>query len=569
MLSKRLARLLRKHFEITDFDAAASAMKQGAEAAQLPPEAKAVLALMPEFLKSIDEGYSEFDDRLKIAVRNLDISSEELNASNFALERLSITTSAMMESLGQALLYFDKDGICSPVFSNACLMLLEGNPSGRHITEVLHLGDAERDDFTPLIGLMFDADSTALSFGDLVALAPQFYRHSQGLHIALSYKAMQGPTGALIGVLLVATDITQKIQAQEKLKQKEEQVLRTLRIAGNRSSFVHTLRSFQAVFATLETRHSVADIRRDLHTIKGMANVFYLHDMARLIHEVEDGLRALPETGWEQAYAELCAKYRTRLDLSIDYARWLGREIWGMEFESGDDILSVPSGDMARFAEDLRGMVEKGVSADEIERAFFERVASQTVHDLLGFFETQVSYFAETAGRQIRISHEKGDEVRIFPDFYRGFFDSLTHVARNIMDHAYEPAPLRAILNKPPELQVKIKYSYVGEARDKFRLVISDDGQGIAFDKVSKRLKEKGRQGALEDKGRHEVIQHVFDADFSTRDSVDMNAGRGIGMNAVKAEVEKLGGTLRVDSEEGVGTSLTVTLPVLLRRPAT
>jgi hypothetical protein len=134
MLSKRLARLLRKHFEITDFDAAASAMKQAAEAAQLPPEAKSVLALMPEFLKSIDEGYSEFDDRLKIAVRNLDISSEELNASNFALERLSITTSAMMESLGQALLYFDKDGICSPVFSNACLMLLEGNPSGRHIT---------------------------------------------------------------------------------------------------------------------------------------------------------------------------------------------------------------------------------------------------------------------------------------------------------------------------------------------------------------------------------------------------------------------------------------------------
>ncbi len=568
MISKRLSRLLRKHFAIAEGEAALALMQQHAASdAAMPPEARAVLSSFPNFLGSIDEGYREFDDRLKIAVRNLDISSEELNASNLALERLNITTNAMMESLGQALLYFDAEGLCSPVFSKASLTLLEVNPSGRHIADVLRLDEAARADFVPLISLMFDTDSTALSFDDLIALAPKFYMHSQGLQIALSYRAMQAPSGALMGVLLVATDITQKMLAQEKLKQKEEQVLRTLRIAGNRPSFVHALRSFQAVFTTMGNAESLSDIRRDLHTIKGMANVFYLFDMAKMLHEIEDRLRGLPEKNWQPDFAGLCAEYRIRLDLGLDYARWLGREIWGMEFESGDDIISVPTSQLARFAEELRGMTSSGKTPDEIEHAFFERVGSQTVYDLLGFFETQLSYFAETAGRQIRIIHDKGDAVRLFPDFYRAFFDSLTHVARNIMDHAYEPAPLRTILGKPPELQVHIRTAYVDGDRSRFRLVISDDGQGISFDKVTKRLRQKNRQGALEGRSEHEIIQHIFDEDFSTREGTDMYSGRGIGMNVIKTEVERLGGTLRVDSEERVGTVLTATLPVLWRRP--
>lgn len=563
MLSKRLARLLRKHFEITEPDAALDILKTAKSEAQ-PAEVQAVLGNFADFLKSIDDGYSEFDDRLKIAVRNLDISSEELNQSNLALERLNITTSAMMEGLGQALLFFDADGLCSAVFSKACLSLLECNPSGRHIADVLRMETEARDDFVPLIGLMFDGDATALSFDDLIALAPQYYAHSQGLHIALSYKPMRTPSGAIMGVLLVATDITQKIQSQEKLKQKEEQVMRTLRIAGNRASFVHALRSFHAVFATMENSASLGDIRRDLHTIKGMANVFYLFDMARMLHEIEDRIKTLDEKNWRPGFAKICAEYRIRLDLSLDYARWLGREIWGMEFESGDDIISIPTGELARFGQDMRAMLDANKPPEEIERAFFERVASQAVYSLMGFFETQLMYFAENAGRTLRITHDKGDEVRVFPDIYRPFFDSLTHVARNIVDHAYEPAPLREILGKPPEMQVRIRTTYIEGAHDRFRLVISDDGQGISFDKVTKKLKEKNK---LKDGAQpHEIIQHVFDADFTTRDSADMNAGRGIGMNAVKAEVEKLGGQLRVDSEEGKGTTLTMTLPVLWRR---
>lgn len=566
MVSRRLARLLKKHFSMTDPETALGILG-GCSAEGLPPEAAAVLAHMREFLEAVDEGYREFDDRLKIAVRNLDISSEELNAINLEMERLNVTTNAMMESLGQGLLFFNAKGICSPVHSKACLTLLESDPSNRHIADVLNLGEEERKDFEPLIGLLFDADATALSFDDIIALAPQYYRHSHGLTVALSYKAMLGASGAVRGVLLVATDITQKLEAQQKLKDKEEQVLRTLRIAGNRSSYVHFLHAIQAVVTTMEGASSLLDIKRDLHTLKGMSNVFYLHDFAKLLHEIEDRLGALPENAWQTPFGEIVREYGIRLELGLEYARWLGREIWGMGFESAGDVISVDTRTLSAFADDLREMIEGGrPDAAAAERLFFERVASQSVFDLLAFFETQLGYFAETADRQIRVVHEESDPVRIFPDPYRGFFDSLTHVARNIVDHAFEPAPLRELLGKPPGMQVRIRTRYEDGRREKFSIVIADDGQGISFDKVTKRMRE-GRRGAeLEGKSREDVIQHVFDPDFSTRESVTMGSGRGTGMNVVKAEVEALGGNLRLSSEEGRGTILTITLPLIWSR---
>lgn len=562
MISKRLARLLRKHFDATDANAFIAGLLQQADDVDLPDNIRANIRRFPDFLAQVDDSYNELDERMKIAVRNLEMSSEELNNSNFALMRHNIATNAMMEGLGQGLLFFGPDGICSPVYSRACLTLLEGNPADRHIADVLRLDEAQRADFEPLVGLMFDIDSTALSFDELIALAPRFYAHSQGLQVALSYKPMQGATGELMGILLVATDITVKMQAQERLRQKEEQVLRTLRIAGNRASFIHTLHVFRTVFDEMADTRDLQALRRDLHTVKGMANVFYLHDMAKMLHEIEGRLAALPQEGWQAGLRALRAEFDVRLGLGIDHAHWLGREIWGMEFETSHDVISVSTADLARFGADLHAMLQSGgASPDSASRLFFERVASQSVWSLLAFFETQLSYFAEAAGRSIRIQHDSGDDVRLFPDFYRGFFDSLTHVARNIMDHAYEPAPLREILGKPPELQVHIRTSYTDGSRSQFQLVISDDGQGISFDKVTKRLREKREK--IEGRTEADLMQHIFDADFSTRDSVDMNAGRGIGMSAVKVAVEKLGGTLRVSSTEGVGTALTVVLPVL------
>jgi signal transduction histidine kinase len=486
------------------------------------------------------------------------------------LAELQTAVRAILDGLGQALLYFDDHGTCATVFSAACRTLLETDPAGKHIADVLKLSAVERDNLIPLLALCFNDEATAMPFAELMALAPQWYRHSKGLRVALSYRAMRDEKGRMTGIMVVATDITHKVETHEKLAQKEEQVLRTLRIAGNRGGYVRYLRSFEAAFKTLKSADSLADVLRDLHTLKAMAKVFYLSSVAGLLHEVEGALGRLDGGDWREQMAGVMASYQVRLELMLEYARWLGREIWGYEFEQGRDIIPVETGALRDFGIELERLLRGGARPEEVVALYFARVASVSVMDMLAFFETQVGYFAEATERQVRFVREKGDDVRIFPEFYGGFFDSLTHVARNILDHAYEPPAMREILGKLPELRVTYGARYTDASKKTFIIEIADDGQGISPAEVRERLAEMSQAGrtprtvaeiaALPDA---ELIQHIFDAAFSTKDSVDANSGRGLGMNVVKAEAAKLGGTVRVESKHGFSTKLTITLPVL------
>ncbi|MEZ0224750.1 MAG: ATP-binding protein [Alphaproteobacteria bacterium] len=566
MVSRKVARLFRKHFEIENPDAALLMVKTLAEnPAGLPAEARRMMEFFPDFLASIEDAYKEHDERLSIAVRALELSSNELSDVNKKLEDLNIAIEAILESLGQALLYFDHKGICAPVYSKACLTLLETDPKDKHVGDVLRLNTTEKDNLMSLMALLFDDSATAMPFVELVALAPQWYRHSKGLKIAIAYKPMRNPAGAITGLLLVATDITQKLETREKLAQKEEQVLRTLRIAGNRGGYVRYLHSFEAAFKTVKSSNNLYDIKRDLHTLKGMAKVFYLSTVAELLHEVEDAISDISDDDWRDPFDAVMANYQVRLELMLEYARWLGREIWGFEFENGKDIMNVATREVYQFGVDLETMLADKIPPERIVESYFLRIASVPVMDMLSFFEMQVGYFAEVADRQVRMRHDKGEDVRIFPEFYGDFFDSLTHVARNILDHAYEPPAMREILGKLPELHVAMKVAYADPELKNFVITITDDGAGISASEVRDRLRHKNP--SVDDEIDADVIQHIFDADFSTKDSVDINSGRGIGMNVVKAEVERLGGYVRVDSKHGFSTTFTIRLPVIWRRP--
>ena len=226
MLAKRLSRLLKRHFGMEEADESLlAALKAAAATPGLPPEAQQALAALPDFITGMNQALTENEDHLKMAMRNLTLSSSELTTSNLELERLNIANRAMLESLGQALLFFNQEGICGPGYSQACLALLEGAPAGKHVADVLKLEGMAHSDFASLIEVMFCHTMTAHSFEELAALAPQTYAHSLGLTVALSYRAMYAADGAVSGILLVATDISQKARAQAELKAKEEQVL--------------------------------------------------------------------------------------------------------------------------------------------------------------------------------------------------------------------------------------------------------------------------------------------------------------------------------------------------------
>src|SRR5689334_14066151 len=129
--SRKIRRQLRKAFDTEDIGLL-TRMGSG-------PATGVLLSGLEHFLDQVDAAYAQSAERLKLAVRNLQISSDELTEANRELEALNAAMHAMLGGLGQGLLMFGRDGLCFDAYSSACLTLFGQPPAGRPITEVLGL----------------------------------------------------------------------------------------------------------------------------------------------------------------------------------------------------------------------------------------------------------------------------------------------------------------------------------------------------------------------------------------------------------------------------------------------
>ncbi|MEZ0261458.1 MAG: ATP-binding protein [Alphaproteobacteria bacterium] len=537
-LTKKLARQLRRHFPPADAEAIATEMRGQGGAPRL-------LSNLPAILRDIDTAYAELDSRVKMAMRNLDLSSTELTEANARLEMLNSSMTTVLDSLGVGLVFFDEKGLCSNVYSKACLSLLESEPGGRHVGDVLGLDADRRDQLQGLIDVVFEGDTTIFPFEDLMRLAPKNFAHSRGLTVALRYRPMYAPSGRLSSILLIAEDITKEEASREEIRLKEARIARMLRIAKDKMAFVGYLRKMEAVLLGTPTERPHDELSRDLHTLKGMSRFFHLNAIAGIIHEMETVLGGEEKVSTKEML-EVC---REAISTLFAEAKGYGHEIWGNNFEIQEEVVTLPLRYVTDFGIELRKQGAQGLAF-----RFFQKIVAQQVRELLIPFETQLSFFAVMAEKDISITMPASGQVKVFAPVYKTFFESLVHIARNIVDHAAEPPEAREAAGKLPALNVSVDVGF-GEFNSKMVITIADDGAGINADALREKLKST--------ESHEDLIQHVFDAKVSTRESVSEDAGRGIGLDAVKASVVALGGTARVTSEKGAGTVFTFTLPIV------
>lgn len=149
----------------------------------------------------------------------------------------------------------------------------------------------------------------------------------------------------------------------------------------------------------------------------------------------------------------------------------------------------------------------------------------------------------------------------------RGILEALMgpmeHVIRNAIAHGVESATQRKKLNKRETAIVQIKFS---KEKSEHVIEISDDGQGINPDTVRKKAIEKGLIKEDNNLSDTEIQNLIFEPGFSTSDKVSQISGRGVGMDVVITEVEKLGGSVTLQSIKGQGSTFTIRLPFTLSR---
>jgi two-component system, chemotaxis family, sensor kinase CheA len=200
------------------------------------------------------------------------------------------------------------------------------------------------------------------------------------------------------------------------------------------------------------------------------------------------------------------------------------------------------------------------VTADLRETVMQARM--QPVGNLFGKFPRMVRDLAQTCGREVRIEFS-GQETGLDKSLLEAIKDPLTHAVRNAVDHGIEPPNVRVMAGKPSEGCLKLRAFHQSGS---VVIELADDGAGIAIERVLAKAIERGlvTQEQAADMTEREALQLIFLPGFSTAAAVTTVSGRGVGMDVVRANVEKVGGSVELESKVGVGTTLRLRVPLTL-----
>jgi len=200
------------------------------------------------------------------------------------------------------------------------------------------------------------------------------------------------------------------------------------------------------------------------------------------------------------------------------------------------------------------------VTADLRETVMQARM--QPVGNLFDRFPRMVRDLARTCGRDVRIEFS-GQETGLDKSLLEAIKDPLTHAVRNAVDHGIEAPSERVLAGKPAEGCLKLRAFHQSGS---VVIEVADDGAGISMERVLAKAVERNlvtvEQAAA--MSEREVLQLIFLPGFSTAAAVTTVSGRGVGMDVVRANVEKVGGSVELESKVGLGTTLRLRVPLTL-----
>jgi two-component system chemotaxis sensor kinase CheA len=181
-------------------------------------------------------------------------------------------------------------------------------------------------------------------------------------------------------------------------------------------------------------------------------------------------------------------------------------------------------------------------------RATFEKFR-RLVHDL-----------ARDLGKSVELTIE-GADTELDKTVIDQLSDPLMHLIRNSMDHGIEPPEVRAVRGKPATAVIHLAARHSGAS---VLIAVSDDGGGIDADAVRSRAIERGLTAEGAQLSEQEIFAFIFQPGFSTAKQVSDVSGRGVGMDVVRQRVDSLRGSIDVASKPGLGTTVTLRLPLTL-----
>ena len=283
----------------------------------------------------------------------------------------------------------------------------------------------------------------------------------------------------------------------------------------------------------------------------------------------EEGERPAPERAFEKRRQRPWGRRKEDIQAWKDRGRTLRVTI-----EKLDRILNL-TGEIAIARGRLRQMLEEqvGKTGEDVLEAHFEadrlymelqelvmKARMVPMGPMFRQYVRTVRDMAAATGKSVRL-HLEGGEVEVDTRVIEHLRDPLTHMIRNAVDHGIEPPHVRTAREKDPCGRVALRAFHEAGS---IVIQVADDGAGLDRERIVERARSLGIVAEPEKLPDADIYALIFEAGFSTAETVTDLSGRGVGMDVVRRNVDALRGSVAVDSRPGEGTTITIRLPLTL-----
>ena len=310
-----------------------------------------------------------------------------------------------------------------------------------------------------------------------------------------------------------------------------------------------------------KVRRSVVDeLFRGMHTIKGTSALFSMGAIAAKAHEMEEILRTLGTMRDAETPADMREALLSGLEDILGQLREAHSSVLSLVGESGSGETQYVIGEAKLDRIIQESFAAAGESAPRL-KPVLTRLKHIPASRLFRKYRSLVENTATKLGKSVALTIESAEEAELSRDFFRNVDPMLLHLIRNAIDHGIETPEAREARHKQPQATITLK---VARENGSMIVGIADDGGGINLERIRQVALERGFLTAERAKQmpRNELIRCLFMPGFSTKGSVTDLSGRGVGLDVVRHNVEKLGGRLRLMTKLGAGTSFEMAFPM-------
>jgi two-component system chemotaxis sensor kinase CheA len=354
------------------------------------------------------------------------------------------------------------------------------------------------------------------------------------------YSGGSADEGELDKAIVIITDVTVRLERERSEMRQREMMSMYRRLIADRPAFNEFFDEATALVREITTSYDIdlPILKRQVHTLKGNCALFGIDSMATLCHAIEDRI---------DDSASLVDADRVRLSQAWTLATKMRAEL----VDAGDKhAIAVAREDYERLCDDLRRHTDHESLLASVESWELEPASKR-----LSLIREQIERLADRLGRAPVDVICHPTTVRLPPRRWATFWSAFAHVVRNTVDHGVQTSEKRIASGKPERATIRVA---IGRDRDRVLISIQDDGPGVDWQAIARRARERG----LPAHTHTELMAALFTDGISSRANTTSTSGRGVGLGALRAAVDSLGGQLEVSSAGESGTLFCCWLPL-------